>query len=370
MKKNIIISGGGTGGHIIPAIAIGNAIQGIEKDIEVVYVSGDKEVELKFYKNKNHRIIPIKAVQKGLIGKIKSFFNIINSIRISVKLIRELKPIAVIGTGGYVSAPVLFSACLLRVPTLIQEQNSLPGKTNRFLARFVDEIAASYEGSLKYFKRKNVKVLGNPIIIKDKETTREEALKKFDLKDDKPICLIFGGSQGSLKLNKIVLETLQKGLLRDVDLQIIWICGMGRYFEQIKKELVETQHFASLRIYEYVDDMSLAEKIADFGITRAGAITLTELAYYGIPSILVPYPFAKEDHQRLNAQEMINMGGCKMILDAELTPESLTNGIREMLSNRIKLIEMKDKIKKFSKPQSATEIAKEVIALARRKGKY
>jgi len=371
MKKNIIISGGGTGGHIIPAIAIGNAINEIEKDIEVVYVSGDKEVELKFYKDKNRRIIPIRAVQKGLIGKIKSFFNIIKSVLISIKLIRELKPIAVIGTGGYVSAPVLFSACLLRVPTLIQEQNSLPGKTNRFLARFVDEIAASYEGSLKYFKGKNVKVLGNPIIIKDRELTREEALKTFDLKDGKPICLIFGGSQGSLKINKIVLEMLQNGLFKDVDLQIIWICGIGKYFEEIKKGLegFETGK-VNLKIYEYVDDMGSAEKIADFGITRAGAITLTELAYYGIPSILVPYPFAKEDHQRLNAQEMINTGGCKMILDAELTPESLTNGIKEMLSDRKKLIEMKEKIKKFSKPQSAIEIAKEVIELARRKGKY
>jgi len=371
MKKNIIISGGGTGGHIIPAIAIGEAIEKIDNNIEVIYVSGDKKVERKFYKDKNCRRIPIKVVQKGFTGKIRGLFNIINSIRISIRLIKELKPIAVIGTGGYVSGPVLFAAYLLRVPTLIQEQNSLPGKTNRFLAKFVDEISASYEGSLKYFKRKNVKLLGNPIIIKDKGITREEALKKFNLRNDKPICLIFGGSQGSLKINKIVLETIQKGLIKDLDLQVIWICGLGKYFEEIKKGLegIETGKL-DLRVYEYIEDMDVAEKITDFGVTRAGAITLTELAYYGIPSILVPYPFAKEDHQRLNAQEMINTGSCKMVLDAELTPETLANKIKEMLSDRKKLLEMKEKIKQFSRPQSAIEIAKQTIELAKRKKIY
>ncbi|MFN3133939.1 MAG: undecaprenyldiphospho-muramoylpentapeptide beta-N-acetylglucosaminyltransferase [Candidatus Kryptonium sp.] len=360
----VMITGGGTGGHIFPGIAIADAVKKIEPESDIIFVGTKGKIESRVVPKAGYKFVSIwiSGLRRSLDLRNLLFpLKLIVSLIQSFLIIKKFKPNVVVGTGGYVSGPVVFIASLLGVPTLIQEQNSYPGITTRLLSTLVDEVHITFEASRRYLKRKdNVFLTGNPIRSSLKIYPKSEALKFFGLDEGKKTLFVFGGSTGARSINEAMLEIIDE--LVEKDIQVIWQTGMFD-FERVKDKC---KGMHGVKVFQFLDEIDYAYSACDLSVCRAGATTISEITYFGVPSILVPYPFAAANHQYENAKVLFENGAGEILFDSELKSK-LKEKILNLITDDEKLKMMREKAKPLANPEAGDIIAKSILKLAKGK---
>ena len=363
--KKIIISGGGTGGHIFPAIAIANALKNIDPGIQILFVGAKGRMEMEKVPAAGYKIIglDIRGIQRKSLWKNVMFpVKLLLSVRESVKIIKDFKPDAAVGVGGYASGPLLYAASLKGIPYLIQEQNSYAGVTNKWLGKKAQKICVAFDGMEKFFPYNRIIKTGNPI-RKDAVNVagkHMQALELFNLSAFKKTILITGGSLGARTLNDSVLAGLDKIIAADV--QIIWQTGKF-YYKSIIERLGENYH-PDVRIVEFLNRMDLAYAAADIIISRAGAGTIAELCVLKKPVILVPSPNVAEDHQTKNALALVQENAAAFVADRDAATKLIDKAL-ELLSDKETQKKLSDNIGKLAMPDADEVIAREVMKMVR-----
>ena len=366
-QLRIIISGGGTGGHIFPAISIANAIVAKEPSTKILFVGAEGRMEMQRVPAAGYDItgLPIMGFdRKNLLKNVVVLWKLFKSQRMAKKIIREFRPMAAVGVGGYASGPTLNKCADMGIPCLIQEQNSYAGVTNKLLAKKAKSICVAYDGMEKFFPEEKIENLGNPVrqSLLDTTMSREEAAQTLGLDPAKKIILIVGGSLGARTLNESVLQHLD--LIRKSDVQIFWQTGKY-YHESIMEQLKEQPAVANLKVTDFISDMGAAYRAADLVVSRAGAGSISEFCLLGKPVILVPSPNVAENHQYHNAMALVNKDAAIYISDAEAPGKLLAEAIR-IVNDSDLLASLSTNIKTLAKYHSAEEIADRVIELARK----
>ena len=362
-SKKIIISGGGTGGHIFPAIAIANALKSLDSATEILFVGAKGRMEMEKVPAAGYKIIglEIQGIQRKSIWKNLMFpVKLMLSIRKSLEIIKEFKPDAVVGVGGYASGPLLYAASLKGIPYLIQEQNSYAGITNKWLGKKAKKICVAFDGMDKFFPFDRIIKTGNPIRKESVNVAGKhmQALELYKLSAFKKTILITGGSLGARTLNNSILAGLDK--LIAADIQVIWQTGKF-YYKGIIEKLGEDYH-PNVRILEFLNRMDLAYAAADIIISRAGAGTIAELYMVKKPVILVPSPNVAEDHQTKNALALVQEHAAVFIADRDAEAKLVDKAI-ELLNDKGLQRRMSDNIGKMAMPDADEVIAKEVIKM-------
>ena len=360
-KLKVLMSGGGTGGHIFPAVAIAQEIQKRFPDAEFLFMGANGKMEMEKVPQAGFKIegLNIAGFDRGnLLANINLPFKVISSLLKARKIIKEFQPDFAVGTGGFASGPALFIAAKMGVPTFIQEQNSLPGKTNIFNAKKAKTVFTAYPNMEKFFHGTKTLFLGNPIrknIITD-IIDSDLAKEKLGLEKGKLTILSVGGSLGSRTLNNGWKENINQILEKDY--QLIWQTGKLDY----KNILEETKdiHSRNIQIVEFIKNMEMAYSAADVIVSRAGAIAISELAIAKKPVLLVPFPFAAEDHQTKNAQTLVEKNAAKMVKDTEMK-EKFWNTLSEICENEDLRTEMAQNLEFFAKPKATEEIVNEIF---------
>ena len=363
-RKNIkvIISGGGSGGHIFPAIAIAQSLQKIHPSIELLFVGADGRMEMQKIPEAGYKIegLWISGLQRKLsIDNLSFPFKVISSLLKSRKIINKFKPDLAIGVGGYASGPLLQAASWCGIPSLIQEQNSYPGITNKILSKTVQKICIAYDGLEKFFPKEKLVRTGNRVRAAITESTfdRDEGIKEFDLNADRKTIFVTGGSLGARGINEGVKACLE--MIKKNDIQLIWQTGKF-YFEEIKEIIGEQEE--NIKIMPFVKRMDLAYAAADVIIARAGALTIAELCIAGKPVIFMPSPNVTEDHQTHNALALVKKDAALMMKDTE-AKQQLSTLVFSLLEDIILQEKLKTNIKSLSVTNAADIIAKEALAL-------
>lgn len=367
--KRIIISGGGTGGHIYPAITIYKEIAAMT-EAEFLYIGTDKGLEATLVPKEGipFKTLPVEGLNRNLSWHaLVTLGKTLSSLWQAGRIISEFKPDIVIGTGGYVCGPILLAAALRNVPTLIQEQNTIGGITNKILSRFVDVVAVGFEDAKKAFpKAKRLVYTGNPVRPEVLVDTRAEGREFFNLKDDEFAVLIAGGSRGARSINTAMIEVHEYFKNRK-GIKLIHVTGSGEYdrvLEALHIKDGETYSNSSI-ILPYLHEMPKALAAADLAVFRAGAVGLAELTVRGIPSILIPYPYAAEDHQTYNARALVSAGAARMIVDKMLQGKDLIGEIEFFMNNPHELGHMSAAAKSLGKPAAAHDIAQLALEIAK-----
>lgn len=366
MKElRVIISGGGTGGHIFPAVSIANAIKAIDSKANILFVGAEGRMEMQRVPEAGYPIIglPIEGFsRKNPFKNIRVLWKIIRCQLKARKIIRDFQPQVVIGVGGYASGPTLKTAAQMGIPTLIQEQNSYAGVTNKLLAKSASKICVAYDGMDRFFPADKIIMTGNPVRQQLLNTTinHQEAVTQFGLKPSQPTVLIIGGSLGARTINESVLAALN--LIQGSDVQVIW--QTGRYYSQhIAEELAKHPKPDNLYVSDFISNMDVAYTAADLVISRAGASSISELCMLGKPCILVPSPNVAEDHQTKNAMALVQKEAALMVKDAEAQDKLISLALN-VVHNTQQLSALSAHIKQLALPDSANVIAQEVIRLA------
>jgi UDP-N-acetylglucosamine--N-acetylmuramyl-(pentapeptide) pyrophosphoryl-undecaprenol N-acetylglucosamine transferase len=363
-SPRILFAGGGTGGHVYPAIAIADAVREQEPGAVIAFIGTEDRLEWKAVPKAGYEIHAIKVagLQRRLTLKNIAFpFKLIAGLTRSWTLIGAFDPDVVVGTGGYVSGPVLWTASLRGRNTLIQEQNAYPGITNRLLGRKADTIHVAYEEAIQYFARERCKLTGNPTRPELLDASREEGRRIFEISPDRKVLFVFGGSLGAGALNAAMAEQADR-LLENSRLHIIWQTGPA-YFETYRDTFGSRENVTLL---PYVDRMDLAYAASDLVLSRAGAITCSELMVTGSPAILVPSPNVAEDHQTRNARAIETRNGAVLLPEGKLSNQ-LSDVVSDLIHDEARLSEMSTSMKQMARPQAAYEIAGSVLALAGRR---
>ncbi len=355
-----LITGGGTGGHIYPALAIANEIRDRHKDAEILYVGTKKglESELVPREGLNFKTIRVKGLPRKLnADAFKALKELALGIRDASKIIKEFNPDIVIGTGGYVCGPVVYIASKKGIPTVIHEQNAFPGITNKILSRYVDRVLVTFEESKKYFKKQEKIILtGNPIRKSIVNVDRKKAYFDLKINPNIPFILSFGGSGGQNKLNEAMLKVIEE-FANNEFIQIVHVTG-NRFYEDFNHKLKSKNLYLkdNIRIMPYLYKMPEALNIADLVVTSAGAITLAEISAVGVASILIPKGYTAENHQEHNARVFADKGASSLILEKDLTGELLYKTIKELIEDRKKLSEMGRKSKMLGEVNATEKI--------------
>ena len=361
----IIISGGGTGGHIFPAISIANAIKAKHPDAQILFVGALGRMEMQRVPAAGYEIkgLPICGFdRKHLLKNIAVLFKIWKSQHMAKKIIKDFKPMAAVGVGGYASGPTLNQCAAMGIPCLIQEQNSYAGVTNKLLAKKASKICVAYEGMDRFFPADKIIMTGNPVRqnVLQTEITKEEARKAFGLEPDKKTILVVGGSLGARTVNESIINHLD--MVENADVQIIW--QTGKYYNKaIMDTLAQHKPIKNLKVMDFISDMGAAYKAADLVISRAGASSISEFCLIGKPVILVPSPNVAEDHQTKNALALVNKDAALYVKDIE-APDTLLDTALKTVNDEAKLASLSENIKKLGLKNSADVIADEVIKLA------
>lgn len=364
MKQyKFILSGGGTGGHIYPAVAIANELKSRFPDAEFLFVGAEDKMEMQKVPQAGYAIkgLWIAGLQRKLTLQNMLFpVKLINSLWKSRKIIKEFKPDVVIGTGGFASGPLLQMANMLGIPTLIQEQNSFPGITNKLLSKKANAICVAYENLDQFFPKEKMILTGNPVrqdlIAIDEK--REEAIAYFKLDAKKKTLLVLGGSLGARRINQLIEKELGSILAQNV--QIIWQCGK-LYFEEYKKYNSE-----NVQVVAFIERMDFVYAAADIIISRAGASSVSELCIVGKPVIFIPSPNVAEDHQTKNAKAIVDKKGAILLKESQLDSEfSLV--FEALLKDKEKQNQLSENIKELALPEATQQIADEVVKLIRKK---
>lgn len=359
----IIVSGGGTGGHIFPAIAIANAIKGLRPDTEFLFVGAEGKMEMEKVPAAGYKIegLWISGFQRKLTLSNLAFpFKVISSLMRAKKILRSFNPNAVIGTGGFASGPMLQVAANKGIVTLIQEQNSYPGITNKILAKKVNKICVAYSGMEKYFPKEKILLTGNPVRqdILGLEGKRDRGLETFDLRSDKKIILVIGGSLGARTINESIIKCLETFTQNNI--QLVWQTGKGFY--ETAKQAVAKYEGKGITAFDFIQKMDHAYAVADIVISRAGASSVSELCLVKKPCILIPLPNAAEDHQTKNAMALVTYNAAVLIKDADAR-EQLCNETFALLNDPEKCYKLSENIARLAFHDSANVIANEVLSL-------
>ncbi len=362
-KYRVIVSGGGTGGHIYPAIAVANELKDQLKDVEILFVGALGKMEMQKVPEAGYKIIGlnISGLQRSLSVKNLSFpFKVLGSIRKAKRILKDFKPDIAVGFGGYASAPVLFAASRKKIPSLIQEQNSFAGITNKLLGKRVNKVCVAHDKMQQFFPEEKIVITGNPVRknIAEAVNKREEGLKFFGLEKDRKTILVLGGSLGARSVNEMILAGLPQ--LKESGAQLVWQCGKFYYNEM--QERAEGFLGKGVILKEFIADMDLAYAVGDVVISRAGALSVSELCLVGKPVIFVPSPNVAEDHQTKNAEALVEKDAAIMVKDAE-GKEKLIPAVLDLLGNEEDCKRLSMNIKGLAKPNAAEDIAKEILAL-------
>ncbi|MBL1411282.1 undecaprenyldiphospho-muramoylpentapeptide beta-N-acetylglucosaminyltransferase [Sphingobacterium faecale] len=363
MAHKVIISGGGTGGHIFPAIAIANALRRIEPDVEILFVGAEGKMEMEKVPAAGYTIIGLNIQgfnRSSLLKNLSLPFKMLDSLLKARKIIKDFKADVAVGVGGYASGPLLMMANMMGVPTLIQEQNSFAGKTNKSLGKKAKKVCVAYEGMEQFFAKEKVLLTGNPIrrTSVDIEGKKGEALVDFGLEAGKKTILVTGGSLGAGTLNDCVKNNIDK--LNAAGVQVIWQCG-GYYVDKLTAELGGKLP-NSIKMSAFLQKMDYAYAAADLIVARAGAGTISELCVVGKPVILVPSPNVAEDHQTKNAMALVNKDAAVMVKDVEAR-DVLVDKILELLNDAPTSEKLGQNIEKMALLDADEVIAKEVLKL-------
>lgn len=369
-QLKVIISGGGTGGHIFPAIAIANALKRMDASVEIFFIGALGRMEMEKIPKAGYRIegLPIAGMQRSFSPKNLALpFKVIESLIKARRMIRKFQPDAVVGVGGYASGPVLFAASMMKIPTLIQEQNSYAGLTNKILGRRVNKICVAYDGMEKFFPAHKIIVTGNP--VRDdiashrgasetgQELKRNEANKFFGLTRLKKVLLIIGGSLGAGTINETIIQNSER--LARAEIQVIWQTGKWHY----GKCAEAAKNFSELiKVYPFIDRMDLAYAAADVVISRSGALSIAELCIAKKACVLVPSPNVAEDHQTKNAMALVNKSAALWMKNSE-AKEKLTDTVLNLMNNDSLMYSLRNNIAALAKPDADDDIAKEVFKL-------
>jgi len=359
----VIISGGGTGGHIFPALSIARAIQRRDESIEILFVGAHDRMEMEKIPAAGYKIIglPISGFQRSFSIKNLTFIpKLVISLMKCRSIIKTFNPDIVIGVGGFASGPVLKVAQQLKIPTLIQEQNSYAGVTNRLLASKAKKICVAYDNMNRYFPKNRIVNTGNPVRkdLQDIKNKNKEASEYFNLDTTKKTILVIGGSLGARTINESIALNLDEFIRKD--LQVIW--QTGKFFFKTAKEEISRYSKHNVQVLEFINRMDLAYSVADIIISRAGAGTISELCIVGKPVVLVPSPNVSEDHQTKNAKALVEKESAIMVKDSEAR-EKLLNETFLLLNNEELQQQMKDNIKKLAKPDADEQIVDEIFKL-------
>lgn len=367
----VILSGGGTGGHIYPAVTIAQALRQIDPKCEILFIGTTKGLEADIIPKEGFPLqtIDVRGLERKLSWRnVVTLSKTVGSVWQSRQIIRQFGPDLVIGTGGYVCGPVLLAASLMGIPTLIQEQNVVAGITNRILSRFVDVVAVGYHDAAKAFTGKaKVFVTGNPIRPEIMSAQRDDAFKELQLDPQKLTLLVSGGSRGARTINQAMLKVHEHFYGSD-RLQILHVTGQNEYNSivgNLEQSGIDLSQSGNIRIIPYLYSMPLALAVADMAIFRAGAIGLAELTARGIPAVLIPYPYAAENHQEYNAKVLAREQAATVILDRELTGEKLIVQLEDWLDHSDKLSRMAEASRRLGRPEAAMSIAKQALALCK-----
>lgn len=354
-----LITGGGTGGHIYPALAIANEIKKRHKKADILYVGTEKglEAELVPREGINFKTIRVKGMPRRLNKEsLSALKELMKGLSDSKRILKDYKPDVVIGTGGYVCGPIVYMASRRKIPTLIHEQNAFPGITNKILSRYVDKVAVTFDEARKYFKHpEKIINTGNPIRQEILEIDKNVAYKELNINPNAPFILSFGGSGGQKKLNDAIINFIKN--IKNTNIQLIHVTGKRLYNDfmtQLKEQNISLSE--NIIIYPYFYKMPEALNIANLVISSAGAITLAEISAIGVPSILVPKAYTAENHQEYNAKAFADKGASLLILEKDLSGESLSKAIFSIINDKSKLKAMALNSKSLGKLNSAKSI--------------
>ena len=364
-KIKVIISGGGTGGHIFPAISIANALKAQCPDVQILFVGAIDRMEMQRVPAAGYKIkgLPICGFDRQhKLKNIKVLYKIWKSQRMAKKIIKDFKPDVVVGVGGFASGPTLNTAASMGIPCLIQEQNSYAGVTNKLLAKKAEKICVAYEGMERFFPAEKIIMTGNPVrqALLNTKISREDAVKSFGLNPAKKTILLLGGSLGARTINVSVL--LHLDLVKSTDVQFIW--QTGSYYSAAIAEELKGENIPNLKVTDFITDMATAYKAADLVISRAGASSISEFCLIGKPVILVPSPNVAEDHQTKNALALSTKNAAIHVKDADAPANLLELAVHTVNDNK-RLAELSENVLKLALPNSAEIIAKEVITLVK-----
>ncbi|MBR3616620.1 MAG: undecaprenyldiphospho-muramoylpentapeptide beta-N-acetylglucosaminyltransferase [Bacteroidaceae bacterium] len=368
MKKEyrIIISGGGTGGHIFPALSIADAIKAKHPEAKILFVGANNRMEMQRVPDAGYEIVglPIAGFdRKNLLKNIKVLWLILKSQRMAKKIIKEFAPQAAVGVGGYASGPTLKMAASMNIPTLIQEQNSYAGVTNKILAKKAKMICVAYEGMERFFPHEKIKLTGNPVrkSLIEMRSNRNEAMGRMGLDADKKCVLIVGGSLGARSINESIMAQIEL-IRKNGDIQFVWQTGK-LYFEEMKRRVAEAGAPGNLIVTDFVTNMADALSAANLVVSRAGAGSISEFALIGKAVILVPSPNVSEDHQTKNAMALVDKNAAIYVADNKAKDELVAKAI-ETVNDDALLRSLEENIEKMGRPNAAEEIANEVMMLA------
>jgi UDP-N-acetylglucosamine--N-acetylmuramyl-(pentapeptide) pyrophosphoryl-undecaprenol N-acetylglucosamine transferase len=362
-QYKVIISGGGTGGHIFPAVAIANALRQLVPDIDILFVGALGKMEMDKVPAAGYKIVgvPIAGLQRRFtLSNLKLPFLIIKSLILTRKIVSDFEPDAVIGTGGYVSGPVLRAASAKGLPVLIQEQNSYAGITNKLLARKATKICVAYEGMERFFPKEKILLTGNPtrqdlVHVREK---RDEALSFFKLNPNQKTILVIGGSQGARVINESIGAGIK--MLSDNNIQMIWLTGRAYYSTAWNQLKIAKDK--NLYAFDFITRMDLAYAAADIVISRAGASSVSELCNLAMPAILVPSPNVAEDHQTKNAMALVNKNAAVLVEDKN-APKELIDVALKLINDKNQKVTLSNNISKMAYQNSAQVIALEVLKM-------
>ncbi len=356
-----IIAGGGTGGHVFPGIAVAEELHRTRPEVEILFVGTRSGVEARAVPDAGFTIrfvsgrgLPRRAWWRWPVSLMVNVWGFLESLRV----IAGFRPDVVLGTGGYVSGPVVLAAWLLRRPVLLQEQNSIPGITNRWLSRLANEVHISFTESRSYFPRSDhLKLTGNPVRAFILSGDRRQALQQFGLEEGRPTVFVFGGSRGSHRINEAAVDAMRR-LKGRIDVQ--FVLQTGREDWEGIRQAVEAEQLPA-RVLPFINQIQQAYAAADLVVCRSGAMTLAEIAACGAPAVLIPYPYAAHNHQEVNAQNLVERGAAALILDRELTGERLAREIARLLADRQQLRRMSANARTFARSDAAERLVKSLV---------
>jgi UDP-N-acetylglucosamine--N-acetylmuramyl-(pentapeptide) pyrophosphoryl-undecaprenol N-acetylglucosamine transferase len=362
-KYRVIISGGGTGGHIYPAIAIANKLKERMPNIEILFVGAKGKMEMQKVPEAG---FPIKGIWISGIRRKRSITNLLFPLKLLISLVQsyviiaKFRPDVAVGVGGFASGPLLWTTSFLRIPTLIQEQNSYAGITNKLLARKVDKICVAYDHMDRYFPKEKIIKTGNPVRedIMDIDNRKAAAIKFFNFNRDRKTIFVMGGSLGARTVNISVFNKIQK--IIDEDVQLVWQIGKIYYDDYEQK--MKSYDVSRLRMYDFLKEIDLAYAIADVIVSRAGALSISELSIVGKPVVLIPSPNVAEDHQTKNADALASNDAAILITDQD-APEKLIDTVLEILKDKDKMQRLGNNIKKLALTGATEKIADEIQKL-------
>jgi UDP-N-acetylglucosamine--N-acetylmuramyl-(pentapeptide) pyrophosphoryl-undecaprenol N-acetylglucosamine transferase len=363
--RRIIISGGGTGGHIFPAISIANALRKMDPSVQILFVGADGRMEMEKVPAAGYDIVglPVSGFnRKNIFKNVPVIYRLLKSLCYARRILKNFKPDVVVGVGGYASGPVLRIAGGSGIPFLIQEQNSYAGITNKILAKKAGAICVAYDGMEKYFPKEKIIKTGNPVrqSFDNMEAIRQEAFSYFSIEEHLPVVLVLGGSLGAGTINRSLSDNLSELINSDVQ----WIWQTGKYYFEDVNALVSVSSAKNIRVHEFINRMELAYSAADVIISRAGAATISELCLVGKPVILIPSPNVAEDHQTRNALALSDRDAAILVKDNEAV-EKLVDGALSLIRDQTKRTLLSGNIVRLAERDADLRIAEEVMKLIR-----